>query len=202
VARPDGRSSAELPLMAWGERRRAALVRRRRLCRCGAPAALGAAALLLTMAWRPAPQLVWNASASAPVGLYRVKPGGSVTAGNMVVVWLPKAARALADRRHYLPATVPAVTRLAASAGARVCARGDAIEIDGRRLARRLAADRRGRPLPWWHGCRTLRADEIFLLTRESAGSFDGRYFGPSARADVIGRATRLWSPKLSGVKP
>jgi type IV secretory pathway protease TraF len=113
----------------------------------------------------------------------------------MVVVRLPRAARMLADRRRYLPWRVPAVKRVAASAGARVCARGAAILIDGRRIATRLAADRRGRPLPWWRGCRTLGTGEIFLLMRERRDSFDGRYFGPSARAEVIGRATLLWSP-------
>jgi type IV secretory pathway protease TraF len=30
-----------------------------------------ATALLLTMAWRPIPRVVWNASGSVPIGLYR-----------------------------------------------------------------------------------------------------------------------------------
>ena len=189
-------------MIAWGERRRAALARRRWRCRYGALAALGAAVLGLTMAWRPAPVLVWNASASAPLGLYRVRPGAPIETGDMVVVWLPGPARALADRRRYLPANVPAVKRVAAAAGARVCARGTAVWVGGRRVATRLAADHRGRPLPWWHGCRTLDSGEIFLLMRDSPDSFDGRYFGPSPRADLIGRATLLWSPKPANVKP
>lgn len=201
-ARQDPARSAELPLIAWGERRRAALARHRRLCRCGVLVALGAAALLLTMAWRPAPLLVWNASASAPLGLYRVRPGATVSAGDMVIVWLPAGPRALAARRRYLPANVPAVKRIAATAGARVCARGNAVTVEGRRVATRLAADRRGRPLPWWHGCRTLDSGEIFLLMRDSPDSFDGRYFGPSPRADVIGRATLLWSPGHVRARP
>jgi conjugative transfer signal peptidase TraF len=166
----------------------------------GTLAGLGAGALALTLAFPPAPRLVWNASPSVPVGLYRVWPGARVATGDTVVVRLPDAARELAARRRYLPASVPAVKRVAATAGARVCARGAAISIDGGRVATRLAADRRGRPLPWWRGCRTLATDEIFLLASDSPRSFDGRYFGPSPRRDVIGRARLLSSP--AGASP
>jgi type IV secretory pathway protease TraF len=117
----------------------------------------------------------------------------------MVIVRLPAAARALAAARRYLPAQVPAVKRIVAMAGDRVCARGAALLVEGRVAARRLAADARGRPLPWWRGCRTLRPDEIFLLMQDSATSFDGRYFGVSHRADVVGKAALLWSPTAGG---
>ena len=31
-------------------------------------------------------------------------------------------------------------------------------------------------------------------MNRRAPGSFDGRYFGPVARADVIGRARPVWT--------
>ena len=45
--------------------------------------------------------LVWNASASAPVGFYRVQAGGPIDRGDMVVAWTPEPARSLAARRRY-----------------------------------------------------------------------------------------------------
>jgi conjugative transfer signal peptidase TraF len=168
---------------------------RRRRWRIGALAGLAGAALALPLALVPAPWLVWNASASVPLGLYRVGTRAPLEPGDTVVAWLPPAARALAGHRGYLPVAVPAVKRVAATAGARVCARGANVAIDGRLVATRLAADRRGRPLTWWNGCRTLAPGEIFLLVPQSADSFDGRYFGPSRAADVIGRAYLLWVP-------
>jgi conjugative transfer signal peptidase TraF len=190
---------SQRPLFAWAETRLAAFFRCRRLLLYGLLVGLGASALGLTVAAPPAPRLLWNASASAPIGLYRVRPGMPVRRGDMAIVRLPAAARALAATRHYLPATVPAVKRIAAIAGARVCARGAALLIDGHLAARRFAADARGRPLPWWNGCRTLRGDEVFLLMRESPDSFDGRYFGISRRADIVGKATLLWTPSHAG---
>lgn len=200
TAGPDRADGVKLPLIAWGDTRRIAQARcRRRRRRIGALAALGLAVMALPLALRSPPLLVWNASPSMPVGLYSVHPGAPAALGDTVVVRLPPAARALAARRHYLPWRVPAVKRVAASAGARVCARGDAILIGGARVARRLAADRLGRPLPWWRGCRTLSSGEIFLLVAESPESFDGRYFGPSPRVAMIGPAHLLWSPSSLG---
>lgn len=192
----------KLPLFAAAEMRRRRRARRLAVRRRALLVALGAAGLGLTIAFPPAPRLVWNASASAPLGLYRVEPGAPVDAGDMVVARLPDAARTFAAQRRYLPSNVPLVKRVAAASGARVCALGPDIFIDGRYAATRLDLDAHGRPLPWWHGCRTLGEDEVLLLMGESPGSFDGRYFGPSARSHIVGKARLLWSPRARGRRP
>src|SRR3546814_11532003 len=73
----------------------------------GARGGVGITLLGLTMAFPPAPRLVWNASASAPIGLYAVTPGAPVGPGDMVIARVPDPWRMLAARRHYLPANVP-----------------------------------------------------------------------------------------------
>src|SRR3546814_20043258 len=65
---------------------------------------------------RPAPWLVWNASASAPIGLYRVFPGKPAS-GDLVLVRTPDSARQLAAERGYLPQNVPLLKRVAALDG-------------------------------------------------------------------------------------
>lgn len=154
-------------------------------------AALPLAAMIL---WPPPTLLVWNASASAPLGLYRLFPGGAVRKGDMVVAWTPAPARRLAAERRYLPANVPLVKRVAAGPGDRVCAEGTAISINGRTAAERRPADASGRSMPWWRGCEALGQEEYFLLT-EHPSSFDGRYFGLTRGADLLGRAELLWAP-------
>jgi len=141
---------------------------------------------------RPAPWLVWNASASAPIGLYRVLPGKPIR-GDLVLVHPPNSVRQLAAERGYLPATVPLVKRVAALDGDIICAAGDAISVNGRVVAERLARDRLGRPMPRWSGCRLLDGGEVFLLMEGVSDSFDGRYFGPVRRAAIIGRLVPLW---------
>lgn len=169
------------------------LLARSRRSRIAAGASLALALLLAPAVLRPAPRLVWNASASSPVGLYAVSPGGELRRGGMALAWPPPAARTLGAARGYLPGNVPLVKRVAAVAGDRVCARGEALLVDGRRVARRQRADPSGRSMPWWTGCVRLRAGEALLLSPGAPLAFDGRYFGPSRAAQVLGRARLLW---------
>ncbi len=158
--------------------------------------ALGAAAIAAlgaTVACPPRPLLVWNVSASAPTGLYFVSPGRAPQRGDMVVAWTPPPWRKLAAARHYLPSNVPLVKRVAAVAGDRVCARHDQIYVNGIWVAWRRPYDGAGRQMPAWHGCRTLGDGALFLLM-DARDSFDGRYFGPTERQDIIGRARLLWA--------
>ncbi len=182
----------DAPLLAWGEalRLRKEVQRRRRwrffLVGLGAGLVLGSAIL------PPTPRLLWNASASAPIGLYRVSPGVAIKTGDMVVARLPKPFRALAAARRYLPRNVPIVKRVAAEAGDEVCALGGQVFVNGRPVARRKTVDAAGRVMPAWHGCRMLRRQQLFLLM-DNPDSFDGRYIGVSEGTDLIGRAQLLW---------
>jgi len=150
-------------------------------------------ALVAQMVFPPAPRLVWNASASAPVGLWRVRPGARIRRGDMVIARTPTPVRRLAAERRYLPENVPLVKRVAGVAGDRICAAGATITINERVAARRLPADRLGRPMPHWEGCRLLGSREYFLLMADVPASFDGRYFGITLEAGIIGRAQPLW---------
>lgn len=136
----------------------------------------------------PAPRLLWNPSTSAPVGLYRVKPGTMPQAGDFVVIDPPPAFAAWLAERQYLPHGVPLLKHVAALPGARVCRSGTFVTIDGRGAARAMAHDRTGRELPVWTGCRTVRENELFLLNA-APDSLDGRYFGPLSAAGLIGTA-------------
>lgn len=137
---------------------------------------------------------VWNTTASASIGLYRVTHGRALSRGDLVLAIPAPPLAAFADARVYLPRGVPLIKRIAALAGDDVCARGNAIFIDGRFAAARLAADRHGRPLPAWSGCRTLRAREVFLLMAKVRASFDGRYFGPTSTSEIAGTLEPIWT--------
>jgi conjugative transfer signal peptidase TraF len=145
--------------------------------------------MLLTT--RPtAPVLVWNASASVPLGLYRIEPV-SVRRGDLVLVRLPPDIADLAHRRRYLAKSAYLIKFVLAVGGDRVCRLGDRILINGVFVARALPRDASGHPMPAWHGCRTLAPDEVFLLARNPQ-SFDSRYFGPVPASAIVGRAVLL----------
>ena len=193
MTRHDIRGSAT-PLLDWGDHLRAEKLRRRILGRRIAVTGVGIALVGLTMAFPPAPRLLWNASASAPIGLYAVTPGASIELGDMVIARLSEPYRMLAAKRRYIPANVPLVKHVAAAAGDEVCALGPQIFVNGKWLADRRIADAAGRPMPWWSGCVRLRDRQIFLLMPGSPASFDGRYFGVSEGGQVVGKARLIWA--------
>lgn len=151
----------------------------------------GIVELGLTSVAHPTPMLVWNASASMPIGLYRLAPVLSMR-GDLVLVRPPKIAETLADSRGYLPAGVPLVKRIAAVGGDEICVVDGVVLVNGHAVVRQLAADRAGRPLPQWSGCQVLGGDEIFLLA-DAKDSFDSRYFGPVPTANIIETLVPLW---------
>ncbi len=111
-----------LPLIAWAEEmRRRRLEHDRRLRRWTAFVAPIIGAVTLSIALPARPRLVWNASASAPIGLYAVTPDGVPKRGDMVIARLPSAVRALAAARRYIPVNVPLVKHVGGVAGDTTC---------------------------------------------------------------------------------
>ncbi len=153
----------------------------------------GAVALLA-----PKPQLLWNASASVPVGLYAIDVGAVPAPGDLVAIAPPAPLSNWLASRGYLPRGVPLLKRVAATEGALVCRSGVFVTVDGAPAARALPADRMGRTLPLWLGCRRLQSGELFLLG-VSPDSLDGRYFGPLPASAVIGTAHPILTRDASG---
>jgi conjugative transfer signal peptidase TraF len=140
------------------------------------------------------PIVVWNATASAPVGFYRVTTTRDLRPDDLVLAHTPPAFVPLFAERGYVPAGVPLLKRVAALAGSTVCRRDRTVTVDGVVVAEALATDGRGRAMPAWHGCRPVGPGEVFLLVPEVPASLDGRYFGVVETSTIIGRAVPLWT--------
>ena len=156
-------------------------------------AATAGAALLLLYPLNPRPRLVWNATPSAPIGLYAVSAPTQLRAGDLVVVRPPTAAARLAAVRDYVPLGVPLLKRIAAMPGERVCTDGAALWGPRGLTVQRLRRDRSGRVLPWWQGCGRMTGATYLLIMDRVQDSYDSRYFGPVARGRIVGKAHPLW---------
>lgn len=140
----------------------------------------------------PLPRVVWNTSASAPLGLYRIEPERDPPFGVLVAVAPPAPLGRWMAERGYLGENVPLLKHVAANAGQRICRTGGVVSVDARPVAVALTRDRLRRPLPVWQGCRTLATGELLLLNPDYADSLDGRYFGPLPASNVLGRAVPI----------
>ena len=145
------------------------------------------------------PALVWNASPSVPVGLYRVQAVPQPKVGDIVVVRPPEDLVRFLAEGGYLPRGVPLLKHVAALGGQRVCRSGASISVDEKRLGNALDRDRSGRPLRVWQGCVLLTDEQVFLMNPDRQDSLDGRYFGPLDRSTIVGRAEPLWTETEQG---
>lgn len=152
----------------------------------------GAMLVALGICTKPMPRLVWNASASVPIGLYGVRRVGKIAVGIFVVATAPRPLATFLDTRGYLPIGVPLVKPVLALSGQSVCRDGLHITVDGIAVGEALARDSRGRRLPVWRGCRVIAPGEVFLMNPQAVASFDGRYFGLLPVSAIVGRAIPL----------
>jgi conjugative transfer signal peptidase TraF len=155
-------------------------------------AGLGLLGVPAVAGWQP--RIIWNASASVPLGLYVTTPADSVTQADLVLVRPPETLAAFLAERGYVAHGVPLLKHVAALPPQVVCAMGDAITVDGETVAHRRTADRMGRALPAWMGCSVLKLGEVFLLSAAEPDSLDGRYFGPLPRTSIVARLHPVWT--------
>lgn len=139
-------------------------------------------------------KLIWNASASAPIGFYTVQPADAIEVPELVAVMPPGPLAHFMVARGYVGRGVPHLKRVLGLPGQRVCRTGRTITVDGVEMGEAQARDRMGRELPAWEGCRVIAEGQLFLMNWEVLDSLDGRYFGPLPAAAVIGRAIPLFT--------
>lgn len=153
-----------------------------------------AAALVATLVLEPLPLYIWNASASVPIGLYRLRSAERFHVTELVAVQPPEPLATFLDLNGYLPIGVPMLKRVLALPGETVCRSGPTISVDDIAMGEARDRDGRGRPLPKWQGCRVVGEGELFLMNWQSEDSLDGRYFGFLPASAVIGRALPVWT--------
>ncbi|GAN75821.1 S26 family signal peptidase [Acidisphaera rubrifaciens] len=157
-------------------------------------ASLIALAAATTLVIRPRPLLIWNVSASVPIGFYAIESAGQLHVTELVAVDPPPELASFLAERRYLPRGVPMLKRILALPGQIVCRAGRTVSVDGIAMGEALDSDSQRRPLPVWQGCQRVPTDSIFLMNRGSAHSFDGRYFGLLPASTIVGRAVPLWT--------
>lgn len=139
-------------------------------------------------------KLIWNASASAPIGFYTIDFNGPFEVTDLVAVDAPEPLATFLSDRGYLSKGVPLMKRILGVSGQTVCRTGLTITVDGIEVGSALARDRAGRDLPVWQGCKRIHTGEFFAMNWQAGDSLDGRYFGLLSTDQIIGRAIPLWT--------
>ncbi|WP_206455674.1 S26 family signal peptidase [Aurantimonas marina] len=146
-----------------------------------------------TLVYTPT-KLIWNASASTPIGLYAVQPIERLEVTDLVAVDAPEPLASFLADGGYLPPGVPLLKRVVGLPRQQVCRVGVTITVDHVEMGQARETDRLGRAMPDWQGCHRIAAGEVFLMNPDVSDSLDGRYFGPLPASSIIGRAVPLWT--------
>ena len=154
--------------------------------------AIGTIAITATIAMPR--RLIWNASASVPVGLYAVQDVDRFRVGDLLVAAPPLEIEEFLANGRYVPAGVPLIKQVTALPDQTICRIGNTITVDLRVVGQARKLDNKDRPLPYWQGCLTLASQQIFLMNTAVPDSLDGRYFGPFDKADIVCRAVPIWT--------
>lgn len=158
-------------------------------------ATLVAVSTIAVSTWvEPPTKLIWNASASTPIGLYTIEPARHLEVTDLVAIAAPEPLASFLTDGGYLPRDTPLLKRVLGLPGQTVCRSGLLITVDDVEMGTALQRDRLGRPLPDWQGCRVIADRELFLMNWDVPDSLDGRYFGPLPASAVIGRAAPLYT--------
>ncbi len=144
--------------------------------------------------FRPVQKLIWNATASTPIGLYALQPTDDLHVGDLVSIMPPEPIASFLADGGFLPKGVPLLKRVLAISGRVVCRKDHTITVDGIAMGEARERDGKGRDLPVWQGCRKISASEIFVMNWQVPDSLDGRYFGPLPASSIVGRAMPLWT--------
>jgi type IV secretory pathway protease TraF len=103
--------------------------------------------------------VVWNASASVSIWLYKVHRAHHLTVTALAVAYPPEPLAGWLAQGRYLPLGVPLLKPFLATDGETVCRVGRLITVDGRETGVTPENDHSGRPLR----CPSLLANLPFL---------------------------------------
>ncbi len=145
-----------------------------------------------------------NTTVSMPLGLWRITPAGrSLHAGDIVMLCPPDVAvfreavvRGYIPRGRCAGGFAPLIKPVAAIAGDVVSVGADGVAVNGAPIAGTAPLDRdtAGRPLqPLLPGRYAVATGEVWLVSGHIARSWDSRYFGAVATANILGLARPVW---------
>ena len=134
---------------------------------------------LISMEGRLPQYLVYNSTASVPVGWYLLITPNDISKGDMVVFTLPEKMQVLAEERGWLPRNTKLLKRVGAIAGEIYGVnQSQQFYVGGVYCGQARSVDGKGRKMPSLsHGGHIVEKDS-FLPVGDNPKSFDGRYYG------------------------
>lgn len=131
----------------------------------------------------------YQKSASMPKGIYLMLPAKEINRGDLVIFYPPKKAADFAHKNHWLPDSNILLKQVFGIPNDFVCNYHQVIEINGKILGKVYDFYAPGKKMPHRQFCAKLKDEQYLLLSTYIDRSYDGRYFGPVLRQQIIAKA-------------
>jgi type IV secretory pathway protease TraF len=131
--------------------------------------------------------LTYQVTPSMPQGFYFIKPIKDIKRGDIVIFSPPPIALTFLLKNHLIPQNGLLMKYVFALPGDKTCKHDKAIWINSHNIAPVYQL----KDLPNKKFCQVLKNNEYLLMSIKVQRSFDGRYFGPVNKKNIIGRGER-----------
>jgi len=131
--------------------------------------------------------VTYQGSNSMPKGFYLVRPVHHLTRGNWVVFYPPNKTKAFLLKEQWLPRSGLMMKIVKGIPGDYVCKKNGWLWTSTQKIAPIYREYAPGKLLPNQPFCGRLRANQYLLMSTHIKRSFDGRYFGPVNKKNIIG---------------
>lgn len=132
--------------------------------------------------------ITYQVTPSMPKGFYFIKPVQNIKHNDIVIFYPPPKALHFLSQNHLIPHSGLLMKYVFAVPGDKICKHNYAIWINSHYIAPVYQL----KNLPNKQFCRVLKNNEYLLMSTNVNRSFDGRYFGPVNKKDIIGVGMRM----------
>jgi type IV secretory pathway protease TraF len=136
--------------------------------------------------------LTYQVTPSMPKGFYLIIPAKTFSYKSIVVFHPPDAALKFLLQHHWIPSSGLLMKYVMAIPKDFVCKKNHLIWINNKKTVPVFHYFAPGKPLPNTAFCHRLGKNQYLLLSNKISHSFDGRYFGPVTKPQIIGKGIKL----------
>jgi len=137
--------------------------------------------------------LTYQVSPSMQKGFYWVRPAKNLKRGDIALFMPPSHTLLFLRRHHWIPNKGWMMKYIVGIPGDFVCQKDHVIWINHHKFAHVYNYYAKGKSLPNTHFCGKLKFNQYLLMSTKVKRSFDGRYFGPIDRKNIIGRVVPVF---------
>lgn len=136
--------------------------------------------------------LTYQVTASLPKGIYLIYPTKNINRGDIVIFYPPNNAKIFLAKNKWAPLSNILMKKVVGMPNDFVCNKDSKVIVNKKYFGKMYYFYAKGKRMPYVSFCAKLQSEQYLLLSNFIDRSYDGRYFGPVYRNQIIAKAKKL----------